>query len=94
MRNPNLYPGKNESSRNTKYLMSVRIAAIKEQAFAGLIISQLQEVGLNPIDISTSGHVALGGAEQYYYIAVVEEEAAKAKEALIDLGYEKYIIVR
>jgi hypothetical protein len=74
--------------------MSVRIAAIKEQAFAGLIISQLQEVGLHPIDISTSGHVSLGGAEQYYYIAVVKEEAAKAKEALIDLGYEEFLIAK
>lgn len=74
--------------------MIVRLAAIKEQAFAGLIISQLQEVGLNPIDISTSGHVSLGGAEQYYYIAVVEEEAAKTKEALIDLGYEEYLIAK
>lgn len=74
--------------------MSVRIAAIKEQAFAGLIVSQLQEVGLHPMDISTAGHVSLGGAEQYYYIAVVEEEAAKAKEALIDLGYEEYLVAK
>ena len=74
--------------------MSVRLAAIKEQAFAGLIISQLQEVGLNPIEISNSGHISLFGAEQYYYIAVVKEEAATAREALIDLGYEEYLIAK
>ena len=72
--------------------MSVRLAAIKEQAFAGLIISQLKEAGLNPFEITNSGHVSLGGAEQYYYIAVVEEEVAQAKEALIDLGYKEYLI--
>lgn len=72
--------------------MSVRVAAIKEQAFAGLIISQLQEAGLNPIEINGSGHVSLGGAEQYYYISVTEDEADQSREALIDLGYEEYLI--
>lgn len=72
--------------------MSVRLAAIKEQAFAGLIISQLKEAGLNPFEINMAEHVSLAGAEQYYYISVFEEEEAQAKEALIDLGYEEFLI--
>lgn len=72
--------------------MSVKVAAIKEQAFAGLIVSQLREVGLNPFDISFAEHVSLAGADQFYYISVVDEEVEQAKEALIDLGYQEYLM--
>ena len=72
--------------------MSVRVAAIKEQAFAGLVVSQSQEVALNPFEINFAEHVSLAGADQFYYISVVEDEVEQTKEALIDLGYQDYLI--
>lgn len=72
--------------------MSVRIAAIREQSFAGLIVSQLKDAGLNPFEINTSAHVSIGGAEQYYYITVLDEEVDEGRRVLSDLGFKEYLM--
>ena len=65
---------------STQAFTTVRTA--RTQTEAGLLISILQESGLHPLELGTSGHYSLGGAEIDYSVKVPSDEATVAREIL------------
>lgn len=59
---------------------------------AAVMKSVLIGEDIEVLDYSGSGHVSIAGADHSYYVKVSEQEYARAKQVLIDSGYEKYII--
>ena len=72
--------------------MSKRIASFADYSIAGLVVTQLRDIGLSPLAIETASHVTVAGADPCYYIEVDESETDKARNALIELGHEKWLI--
>lgn len=58
------------------------IRTTRTRAEAGLLISMLQQSGLHPLEIGTSSHYSLAGAEIDYPIQVPTAEAKEAREIL------------
>jgi hypothetical protein len=72
--------------------MAKRIASFADYSLAGLAVTQLKDIGLSPLPIDTASHVTVAGADPFYYIEVDENETDRAREALIELGHEKWLI--
>jgi|GEM_PF-1393728 len=58
------------------------VRSARTQAEAGLLISILQESGLHPLELGTSGHFSLAGADIDYSVQVPSDEATEASEIL------------
>jgi hypothetical protein len=65
---------------STQAFTTVRSA--RTQVEAALIISILQQAGLNPLELGTAGHYSLAGVDVDYSVQVPSEEAEEAKEVL------------
>lgn len=59
----------------------------RTQSEADLAISLLRSMGLHPMDLQTSPHITLAGAELSYRVEVPEAEAAQARQILTEAGY-------
>ena len=68
--------------------MIKKIYACKNMADAGMIISLLKSNGFNPLELQTSPHVSVAGADIYYYVQIPEEEYKSATEFLLANGYK------
>ncbi|MBM3253185.1 MAG: hypothetical protein FJZ16_02890 [Candidatus Omnitrophica bacterium] len=68
--------------------MLKKIYACKSSAEAGMIISLLKSNRFNPLELQTSPHVSLAGADIYYYVQIPEEEYKPAREFLISNGFK------
>jgi hypothetical protein len=73
-------------------MRSLRIAAIRDYSIAGLIVSTLRDMGVRAMDVETASHVSVAGAEQFYYIDVNESQVKEARNALVDMGYQKNLM--
>jgi len=69
---------------STQAFTTVRTA--RTQAEAGLLISILQQSGLHPLELGTSGHYSLAGVDIDYSVQVPSDEAAEAREILTAYG--------
>ena len=49
---------------------------------AGLLISILENAGLHPVELSTSGHFSVAGADIEYPVRVPTTEVSEAREVL------------
>ena len=65
---------------STQSFTTIRRA--RTEAKAGLLISILQQSGLHPLELGTSGHYSLAGADFDYAVEVPNDEAAEAREIL------------
>ena len=72
--------------------MSKRIASFPDFSLAGLVVTQLREFGLSPLEIDLASHLSVAGADQFYYVEVNEIEIDQARKALIELGHEKWLM--
>ena len=58
------------------------VCTARTQIEAGLLASILKQAGLHPLEVSTSGHISIGGAEIDYSLRVPTEELTEAREVL------------
>jgi hypothetical protein len=65
---------------STQTFSTVRTA--RTQVAADLLISLLQQAGLHPLELDTSSHFSLAGADIDYSIRVPTIELARAREIL------------
>ena len=72
--------------------MSKRIAAFPDYSLAGLVVTQLRDYGLSPLEIDEASHVYVAGADQFYYIEVNDNEVDKARDAMKELGHESRLL--
>ncbi len=59
--------------------MHERICVLTDIGDFGLVTSQLQEAGFNPLSSCNSSHILIAGVDQGYYIEVPAEEADDAR---------------
>lgn len=70
-----------------------RIAAVDDYGIGGLMVDRLRGLGLRALDLETSSHISVAGAEQFYLIELVDEtQAEQARAALAKWGYKEYLI--
>ena len=67
--------------------MYVKICVTPELAKAGLLQSCLEAEGFHPLEVQTSPHAILAGADHAYYVEVPESEAMRARAWLAGNGY-------
>ncbi len=71
--------------------MFKKIYAFKNSAEAGMLISLLKSNGFHPLDLQTSAHVSMAGADTFYYVQVPEKEYESIKNLLIEQNYTDII---
>ncbi len=71
--------------------MYKRIYACKNILDAEMIISLLKEGGFHPLDLQTSPHVAIAGADTYYHVQIPDQEYESVKEFLINQGHKEVL---
>ena len=64
------------------------IYATRDYGEAVTTISLLMASGFHPLELQTSSHVSIAGADVYYYVQVSDEESESAKEFLKDAGFK------
>ena len=64
-----------------------RVACFGQHYQAEIARAVLEGAGLHPLEVPVAPHCTLGGAEQFYYVHVVEAELDDAKQVLKDNGY-------
>lgn len=69
----------------------VRVAYSADLGIAMVMKSLLESEGIYTPDIASGGHVSIAGADQGYYIAVLEEDMLRAKQLLKENSFEKYL---
>jgi hypothetical protein len=79
-------------SRKDEVSQEMKIAFFDNYSEACLAANQLKEKNVNTLDVNTSNHVSIAGAEQFYYIEVPSEDVENAKTALVEMGYKQHII--
>jgi hypothetical protein len=62
------------------------VSTARTAAEADMLISALRGAGLHPVDLSTSPHFSLAGAEIPFRIEVPTSEAGEARELLSSSG--------
>ncbi len=68
------------------------LARCYDMGMAAVMKALLISENVQVLDYSGSGHVSIAGADHSYYVKVSEQDYARAKEILVDAGYDKYII--
>ena len=54
--------------------------------------SLLESEGVRVLDLAYGSHVAVAGVDQGYYVQVLDEDKALARQVLRDNGFEKYLV--
>jgi hypothetical protein len=74
-------------------MRNARIAVVDDYGIAGLIVDRLRERGVQTMNVETSSHASIAGAEQFYFIEIIDEQQVEqAKTALADMGYKKNLL--
>jgi len=74
-------------------MRSTRIAVVSDYGIAGLIVNRLRGMGVRTMDVEASSHASVAGAEQFYFIEIVDEsQVEEAKTALADMGYKENVL--
>jgi hypothetical protein len=74
-------------------MRNTRIAVVHDYGIAGLIADRLRDRGVRTMDVETSSHASIAGAEQFYFIEIVDErQVEEAKIALTEMGYKKNLL--
>ena len=69
-----------------------KIAAVPDQATAGLLWSFLEVSGIVVRDLQISPNVSLAGCDTGYFVEVEDKDYDRAVTLLVDEGYGKWII--
>jgi len=68
--------------------MFKKIYAFKNIGKASLLISLLKSNKFHPLELQTSSHCSIAGADIFYYVQIPEQEYESAKSFLIKEGYK------
>jgi hypothetical protein len=69
----------------------IRVAYSPDLGIALVMRSLLESEGIFSPDIASGGHVSIAGADQGYYIAVLDDDVPRAIQLLKDNSFEKYL---
>ena len=69
-----------------------RLAFVFDAGTFAVMKSLLESEGVRVLDLAYGGHVAIAGADQGYYIEVLQEDQAQAAKLLRDNGFGKYLV--
>ena len=69
-----------------------RVAAVPDQATAGLLQSFLEVSGVVVLDLQITPHASLAGCDTGYYVEVMEKDYDRAVALLVGEGYGKWVI--
>jgi hypothetical protein len=69
-----------------------RLAFVFDAGTFAVMKSLLESEGVRVLDLAYGGHVAIAGADQGYYIEVLQEDHAQAATLLRDNGFGKYLV--
>jgi hypothetical protein len=76
-----------------KIMRSTRIAVVHDYGIAGLIVDRLRDRGVRTMDVETSSHASVAGADQFYFIEILDEhQVEEARTALAEMGYQKNLL--
>lgn len=64
------------------------VRTTRTQVEADLLISVLSDAGLHPLELQTSGHISLAGADIDYSVRVPTSELAEADSVLRQFAIE------
>lgn len=65
-----------------------KIYAFKNIGEASLLISLLKSNKFHPLELQTSSHCGVAGADIFYYVQIHDKEYEAAKNFLIKEGYK------
>ena len=71
-----------------------RVAFAFDAGTFGVMKSLLESEGVGVLDLAYGGHVAIAGADQGYYLQVLEEDQDQAADLLQENGFGKYLVQR
>lgn len=71
-----------------------RLAFVFDAGTFAVMKSLLESEGVKVLDLAYGGHVAIAGADQGYYLQVLEEDFDLARDLLQQHGFEKYLVAR
>jgi len=71
----------------------IRVAYSPDLGIALVIRSLLESDGIYSPDIASGGHVSIAGADQGYYIEVLDEDVSRAIQLLKENSFDKYLTV-
>ena len=69
----------------------VRVAYAADMGIVLVMKSLLESEGIYTPDIASGGHVSIAGADQGYYIAVLDEDVPRAIQLLKENSFENYL---
>jgi hypothetical protein len=69
----------------------IRIAFAPDLGVALVMKSLLESEGIFTPDIASGGHVSIAGADQGYYIEVLDEDASRAIQLLRENSFGKHL---
>ena len=69
-----------------------RVAAVPDQATAGLLQSFLEVSGIDVLEFQITPHASLAGCDTGYFVEVEEKDHDRAVTLLVDEGYGKWVI--
>ena len=75
-------------------MTSLRIAHTYDIGTFAVMKALLSGEGVEVLDVALGGHLVIAGADQGYYIEVIEQDKQRACTILRDNGFRKYILER
>jgi len=69
-----------------------RLAFVFDAGTFAVMKSLLESEGIAVLDLAYGGHVAIAGADQGYYLQVLEEDREQAAALLREHGFDKYLV--
>lgn len=69
-----------------------RLAFVFDAGTFAVMKSLLESEGVRVLDLAYGGHVAIAGADQGYYIEVLDEDRDQAAALLREHGFDKYLV--
>ena len=71
-----------------------RLAFVFDAGTFAVMKSLLESEGVRVLDLAYGGHVAIAGADQGYYLEVLEEDRDQAAALLRENGFAKYLVAK
>ncbi len=71
-----------------------RLAFVFDAGTFAVMKSLLESEGVRVLDLAYGGHVAIAGADQGYYIEVLDEDRELGASLLREHGFDKFLVTK